>query len=125
MITEDYVSFEVAKLLKEKGFNEATYGTYSSEGDLSLTNPNINWNEKDLPFIAAPTLQMTMKWLREVHHIFISIDYARLAHNTFEYTYEVHNMDKGRSTIISKFRDDFETYEDAINEAIIKSLAYV
>lgn len=29
MITEDYVSFEVAKLLKEKGFNELTPLSYS------------------------------------------------------------------------------------------------
>jgi hypothetical protein len=29
MITEDYVSFEVAKLLKEKGFNEPCIATYN------------------------------------------------------------------------------------------------
>lgn len=32
MITEDYVSFEVAKLLKEKGFDEPLKRFYNSEG---------------------------------------------------------------------------------------------
>ena len=32
MITEDYVSFETAKLLKEKGFDEPTTGTYYKDG---------------------------------------------------------------------------------------------
>lgn len=35
MITEDYVSFEVAKLLKEKGFNEFTYSYYSKDDEES------------------------------------------------------------------------------------------
>ena len=30
MITEDYVSFEVAKMLKEKGFNEPCHATYDT-----------------------------------------------------------------------------------------------
>lgn len=32
MIAEDYVSFEVAKLLKEKGFNEPCRAIYSPKG---------------------------------------------------------------------------------------------
>jgi hypothetical protein len=55
MITEDYVSFETAKLLKEKGFSEKVISFYPP-GD-----------------IQRPTLQMAMKWLREVHKIFIHI----------------------------------------------------
>ena len=31
-LCEDYVSFNVAKLLKEKGFDEATYHDYASNG---------------------------------------------------------------------------------------------
>ena len=34
MITEDYVSFETAKLLKETGFNEVTAFVYSGKGEL-------------------------------------------------------------------------------------------
>ena len=31
-ITEDYVSFETAKLLKEKGFDKLTYACFSNDG---------------------------------------------------------------------------------------------
>ena len=31
MITEDYVSFEVAKLLRDKGFNEPCRGVYEEK----------------------------------------------------------------------------------------------
>lgn len=93
MITEDYVSFEVAKLLKEKGFPQE-YDVYHS----------MVYNEEDYqdeyevqrmiletrfvkagtlssypigvpdPKCYCPTLQMAMKWLREVHNIFIAIN---------------------------------------------------
>lgn len=48
MITEDYVSLGTAALLREKGFYEDTG-------------------------IDVPTLQMAMKWLREVHHWYIFV----------------------------------------------------
>ena len=80
MITEDYVSFEVAKLLKEKGFNEECLMAYI-DGEL------FNYYDSDFPseyelendgseVIDVPTLQMAMKWLREVHNIFIEIKFG-------------------------------------------------
>ena len=81
MITEDYVSFEIAKLLKEKGFNErcisvyhdgelqlvSSLGIFCSEGYgeqiLTYTNSECEWSPI---MISAPTLQMAMKWLRDV-----------------------------------------------------------
>ena len=80
MIREDYVSFETAKLLKEKGFDESTSMVYVSYGDLcklnrydSIRNSNYNDITKNYFEYTAPTLQMAMKWLR-VHNIFISIE---------------------------------------------------
>lgn len=75
MIIEDYVSFETAKLLKERGFNEECLGTYNtSNKELSISSdfPYKNDINDDI-FIAAPTHQRVMKWLREVHKIFITI----------------------------------------------------
>ena len=81
MITEDYVSYEVAKLLKEKGFDESTSMVYMSYGDLckcnrydSIRNSNYNDITKNYFEYTAPTLQMAMKWLREVHNLFICIE---------------------------------------------------
>lgn len=80
MITEDYVSFETAKLLKEKGFNwecisyyvvdEPNYVKYSF-----LEETNSTWESR---CCSAPTIQMAMKWLREVHNIAIETEWEHL-----------------------------------------------
>lgn len=80
-ITEDYVSFEIAKLLKEKGFNESCHCYYTDKGkfvDMAWNlyeKHNTNSELNDFSFCSAPTLQMTMKWLREVHNKHCDIGY--------------------------------------------------
>lgn len=64
MITEDYVSFETAKLLKEKGFDENTYACFSNDGKETYYGYRAVDND-----IMRPTLQMAMKWLREKYYI--------------------------------------------------------
>ena len=71
MITEDYVSFEVAKLLKDKGFNEPTIGTYNIESKNPILVERPIRAIHCEAIISAPTLQMAMKWLREVYNIHI------------------------------------------------------
>lgn len=63
MITEDYVSFETAKLLKEKGFD--------SEECLAFYKEDSDHNSERC--VLAPTLQMAMKWLREEKHYYIQV----------------------------------------------------
>ena len=72
MITEDYVSFETAKLLKEKGFDEPTTEYYSEDGN--EIHPRDAWVEA-YPDRYYPlcTLQMAKKWLRETHKLFIEV----------------------------------------------------
>lgn len=80
MITEDYVSFETAKLLKEKGFNDVpVYTYYLSYGGFYMSSMAVT-NKKLYAqgHIAAPTLQMAMKWLREIHHIAIETEWEHL-----------------------------------------------
>ncbi len=72
MITEDYVSFETAKLLKEKGFTENCLMRYNKAGGLVEESYKFNWNFQTIDY-SAPTLQMVMKWLREKYNIVISI----------------------------------------------------
>ena len=72
MITEDYVSFETAKLLKEKGFNEICEMFYCKphEGYMRNRKRNEWWNSdlREDMTCTCPTLQMAMKWLREEHN---------------------------------------------------------
>ena len=67
-ITEDYVSFETAKLLKEKGFDEKLQYYYDTDGILVRCHRGQYFSNKSNAFI-APTQAMAMKWLREIHHV--------------------------------------------------------
>ena len=78
MIQEAYVSFETAKLLKEKGFDEECWYWYEEDGYFNASNDDYGFQSNSdhisNDFIcSAPTLQMALRWLREVHHIFIEI----------------------------------------------------
>lgn len=70
MITEDYVSLETAKLLKENGFDsEECFAFYKEDGEmcfLQTFGDIADYNSETC--VLAPTLQMAMKWLREVHN---------------------------------------------------------
>lgn len=85
MITEDYVSFKTAKLLKEKGFYGECFSMYLTPKPHSgMGNPNEaklaphgrdnHYYDGYLYQCEAPTLQMVMKWLREKHNIVFGIN---------------------------------------------------
>ena len=64
-VKEAYCSYEISKLLKEKGFDAEVRQLYYNSGELSDTEDLWeNWN-KSFSFISAPTHQMACAWLRE------------------------------------------------------------
>ena len=96
MITEDFVSFEIAKLLREKGFDEHTICRYVDDNGATekwydnyrekvlrfelnagdLIEPSIEPKEKYELYgdtIPAPTLYGVMEWLRVNHNLFIEV----------------------------------------------------
>jgi hypothetical protein len=122
MITEDYVSYKTAKLLKEKGFDEkciavyhdgelqlvSSLGIFSSKGYgeqiLTYTNSECEWSPI---MISAPTIQMTMKWLREVHNVFIDIS-SRFSKNADKDVCFSYSCKK----LINTYRSSYEIIED-------------
>lgn len=75
-ITEDYVSFKTAKLLREKGFKESTLAyAYGQDMVDYYSQPKVtdDYNVEAGRY-PLPTLQMAVKWLREVQGLFISIE---------------------------------------------------
>jgi hypothetical protein len=112
--TEDYVSFETAKLLKEKEFNRggcknSPHYYYNTNGEFS----GPSWDSE----YPAPTLQMAMKWLREMYdiHVVPRKDF-------FNGTYTGMIYDGRRENVFDK--EDYialvgyETYEKACEAAI-------
>ena len=69
MITEDYVSFEVAKLLKEKGFDEPCLMCYTYDEKLGNYGQYNSYKNSEVFSLTAPTLQMAMKWLIKIYSL--------------------------------------------------------
>jgi len=111
MITEDYVSFEIAKLLKEKGFNEKCY-MYWDE----VTNI-MEIADEYAPFLStyipAPTLQMAMKWLRERGFIIAPIPDFRF--NKLLFTNIIIKINDDPQQLVSEL---YNTYEEACEGGI-------
>jgi len=107
MITEDYVSSELAKLLKEKGFySEDCFAFYKKNREICFLQTFGDIADYDSgTCVIAPTLQMAMKWLREVHDIKIMIR----PYVDGTYSYEILN---------GFWYVNFDSYEDAVEAAI-------
>ena len=119
-ITEDYVSFETAKLLKEKRFNgECDLFGRTDESKVTIQKAcKIAYNQGiDDECVIIPTLQMAMKWLREIHNVNIEIHYNRFGKN-YKYLiiYKPEVLDDIRSLSV------FYYYEEAAEAAIEYSL---
>lgn len=136
MINEAYVSFEVAKLLKEKGFDcpcHATYDTAVTGGKPKFFEYDVlqffpdgmkNSDDKYGMVISAPTHQMTMKWLREVHNIQIELNWDK---GNQLYSFQIWKLGKYQAEISSLdlwriYKDDNYlgewNYEDAVEAAL-------
>ena len=116
MITEDYVSFEIAKLLKEKGFDEQCYAYYNifydNDGkDLKLWRKYPHRAQPNTDYLNVPTLQTAMKWLREVYGLFIRIT-EDITGNIFEWSVYQKNYGCKASTYVE------DSYEKACEVAI-------
>jgi len=125
MVKEAYVSFEVAKLLKEKGFNEFCYTYYDNiDNSINRFDKGLHFNNTSYPwgvpydvskakkYIVAPTQQMTMAWLREKN---ISIELSVVRSHYWVYTiYEILN-----NKVKELYNDGgFNSYEDAVEAAL-------
>lgn len=121
MIIEDYVSFETAKLLKEKGFEGECISYYSEFVDNNKTlcrwRKTHNYvNVKNDAYTLVPTLQMAMKWLREVHNKSIEIRSQGLKATNIGWIVEIYNLVNQDEEFHHPYT--FHTYEEACEAAI-------
>lgn len=114
MIEEAYVSFETAKLLKEKGFDNISLIMYKENGEVCI-NPKsvVSWRLKY--WYPCLTLQMAMKWLREVHNIAINIGWGEIFEDKFQWWCIILNQKDGNILRESEY---YSTYEEACEAAI-------
>ena len=98
-ITEDYCSYEVYKLLKEKGFDGEIHTTFDEEG---YTRPSI-------------THQMAIKWLR-TKGIYIYIQPTKYVGGAL-YGFQA-IVEDGRNDDWKKSIHHEDNYEEAVEAAL-------
>lgn len=93
-IEEDYCSFELSKLLKEKGLDtEFVFFYRTDEEGKYIHHANtlqpISYKIADDEVVAAITHQMAMKWLREKKNIYIQIRFSGLIVPVTKYVVDI------------------------------------
>ena len=133
---ECYVSLEVAKLLKDTGFDweckEYYYNFATTGWSLSFDDNFVNWNSWSERYISAPTLEVVQKWLREVKHLDISIHYDPTIKSQ-PYVYFIYDVEEKFNDILGiispithSYSDGyFYKYEEAQEEGIKKVLEII
>lgn len=140
---EQLISFETAKLAKEKGFDIPTKYHYPSNNlDFSLQDICLitNWNNfsdmsGDTDYQSAPTQSLLQKWLREKHKLFINIAiFKRDDTEPIEYDFAITDLNNPYDINDCEiFLEDysvlegrnFKTYEEALEKGLFEALKLI
>ena len=135
---EQLISFETAKLAKEKGFNEECYFTYGEisedyclfKSEYSETNSEVNEY-----IYSAPTQSLLQKWLREVHNCHVEVifhsplDDSYITKDNLRYCFEVNYYGKNFNIPFTDDEDysgyDYLTYEEALEKGLQEALKLI
>ena len=136
MITEQYVTFETAKLLKRAGFDVPTRGIYRTnrtgeysfaEYNIKRTTDDLSWNISDgfrYEYL-APTQSLAARWLREIHGIVVDVVFEP-PKRVKDWRYFIGDMEDmvwAGDFIPSDGR--YDTYEEAMEAGIEEALQLI
>lgn len=124
-MTDVIITFETAKLAKEKGFSEDSTYNYNSDGELGVDEDYhlVNWNLPQHGAQSAPNQSLLQKWLRDKHDIWVYCK-PTIAGNLAEYNWEsgiLAPLNEGRDFLSS----ESDSYEKVLEEALFESLKLV
>lgn len=125
-MSDEKVSLDTAKLLKEKKFDIYVHGAYVeynvtkpdegyNKGDVEIETMYFKNDDKDSDYsnssytmYATPTQSLVQKWLREKYNIHIGIDY-----DIHGWMFFITDLTKPNSEI-NWSNDNYKTYEDTL-----------
>lgn len=116
-MNEDYVSFELAKKLKEKGYPQKTFGRFEMTGACYISDGKFYEDGCIAPVdicFAAPTMSQVLKWLREEKGLHIVVE---LDHN-HKYEWYIQHTSKMYGKMSSHFNNRHERFEHSALAAI-------
>ena len=112
-MNEDFVSFDIAKKLKEKGFNIPFYFYYRTDDKYlhhaMVTKPLVYCDKIDDEVVCAPTISQVLKWLREEKKIHIATGYS----NVSKWRYIIIHLGENFVKEANVWEKGFESYEQA------------
>lgn len=142
----EFVTFEIAKKLKEKGFNVPCIYAYCEQGGwnkytqkrepityILRTDGNPfgtyytgnNWNKKyetnkNKIQCSAPTISQVLKWLREVHNVYIDISIYIITKDILKYNINVYHNKNRKDLMYSGIHltKECSKYEEACEVAL-------
>ena len=125
---EYYVSPEVAKLLKEAGFDWECNRHYTEGRNILFEKAEkghviITRNQSEYPSLYfAPTLDVAQRWLREVKGFEVTIDWSVIVNaNLVDFNERVYNYHV-ESDDYADGDNEFTSYEQAQEAGIKKAL---
>ena len=123
-MTEEFVTLETAKLLKEKGFNEYCKNVIDIDNILRVTLYRTNSNLPKQCF-SLPTQSLAQRWLRETKNLHIEIYRSAVG-----YGYAIVKADNGtwQEDDDSRGPNDgglWDTYEEALEAGLVECLKLI
>lgn len=115
MITDELVSFETAKLAKERGFDVPTHYAYNENCQKAMyMELCLNRNTKDSRSISAPTQSLLQRWLREKKGYYV---YPFFDNESRRWTWVCRELPSGMWIELDLEERYFDTYELALEDA--------
>lgn len=118
---EDYVSLEMAKLLKDKGFNVPCLYQYTDKGTVWRCFDPENFNASETCY-SCPTLYEVQKWVRDTICIHIEIVYMYGNYWIYDLlTIPTHDL----IGLTDRDNVKYESYEEALSAGILEVLELI
>ena len=137
---EQFVTYEIALNLKEKGFDEECLGFYRDDNQKLLINNTFAeraYLEDRIPLTQAPLWQQVIDWLRKKHHwrVFESTPISGLSSKSFneDFRFELvkisgngghANSVHGNGGLGSRYQT-YSSYDEARQAVIEKALTLI
>lgn len=116
-ISDTLISFETAKLAKEKKF----WGVFLLYSAMSkkIWRTHFLGDDEFKENYPAPTQSLLQKWLRDTHNIYLTVIPSYTDDNLLKskYYFEIFHIRK-----LKQFHGDFKTYEEALEEGLQTAL---
>ncbi|EXZ16684.1 hypothetical protein M067_4946 [Bacteroides fragilis str. J-143-4] len=123
-MTEELVTLDTAKLLKEKGFDEPCSIAINIEDGRKYISNRTN-SEMPRKVCTQPTQSIAHKWLRETKNIHICVYNCACG-----YGYEIYKADNGTHIASSTYKGTndggkWNTYEESLEAGIKECLKLI